>query len=350
MEIEIKKTDITYLKDIQDLNNQLFELEYNNFDSSLRTGWTFEKEGKDYFSDMLNNEIVYIALSKNKVVGYLAGSINVQKSYITKSLAEIDNMFILEEYRQYGIGTKLIDKFKEYCLNNQIEELKVATSAKNKNAINFYMKNGFNEYEITFKQKMEKNSYIKSNIFILHSLNGDTIDMWGQDIKETFNKKNVEVFLPQFPIRENSTYDKFKIILSEYFNNGKLNKNSIVICHSIGNAYFIRFCKEMNYIPKVYIAVAPGAVYNIPSKRNDYTVKVKKQAYCKKEQLDFVKENIQIKYCLYSDEGTQKEEMFKRFIEDTSSKAIYLKYYNHFDGYHRIYRIPELIQLLNEII
>lgn len=98
---------------------------------------------------------LYIALDKDKVVGYLAGSINIQGSYVTKSLAEIDNMFVLEQYRKYGIGTKLINTFKEYCSQNKIEELKVTAAAKNKNAIGFYMKNGFNEFEITLKQKID---------------------------------------------------------------------------------------------------------------------------------------------------------------------------------------------------
>ncbi|MCI8362466.1 MAG: GNAT family N-acetyltransferase [Clostridia bacterium] len=155
MDIEIKKADITYLKDIQNLNNELFKLEYDNFDSALRVGWTFEQEGTKYFTNMLNNEIVYIALNKNTVVGYLAGSINIQGSYVTKSLAEIDNMFVLEQYRKYGIGTKLINAFKQYCKENQIEELKVTASAKNYNAIKFYKKNGFDEFEITLKQKIQ---------------------------------------------------------------------------------------------------------------------------------------------------------------------------------------------------
>ncbi len=350
MEISIKKADITYLKDIQNLNNQLFKLEHNNFDPALKVGWTFEKDGEKYFKDMLNNEIVYVALDKDNVVGYLAGSTNIQGSYVTKSLAEVDNMFVLEKYRKYGIGSKLINKFKEECLQNRIEEVKVTASAKNKNAINFYKKNGFNEFEITLKQKANSNTQNKSNIFVLHSLNGDTINIWGQDIKESFNKQGIEVVLPKFPIRADSSYDKFKEILKKYLDNKTLNKNSIVIGHSIGNAYFIRFCKEMNYIPKTYVAVAPGAVYNIASNRNDYIVKVKEQAYCKQEQLNFVKENIEIKYCLYSDEDEPKEEMFKRFIEDTNSVGIYLKYYNHFDGYHRIYKIPELTELINRIL
>ncbi len=190
----------------------------------------------------------------------------------------------------------------------------------------------------------------KTNIFVLHSLNGDTINIWGKDIKEEFSKHGIEINLPKFPIREESTYEKFNEILVQYINSNKLNKKSIVICHSISNPYFIRFCKEMNFIPKAYIAVAPGAIYEIPSSRNDYIVKVKKQAYLKKEQLEFVKQNFKIKYCLYSDEGEQKVDVFNKFLKDTNCVGMYLKYYNHFDGYHRIYKIPELNDLINNII
>ena len=191
---------------------------------------------------------------------------------------------------------------------------------------------------------------MKANIFVLHSLNGDTLHMWGMDVKEVFERKGFNVFMPEFPIRAESRYEKFKKIMEVYINNGELNTNSIVIAHSIGNAYFIRFSKELNFVPKAYVAVAPGAVYEYPSTRNDYTVEVKKQAYVKKDCLDFVKNRLTNKYCLYSDEDNKNSEKFTRFIEDTQSEGMYLKYYNHFDGYHRIYRIPELIDLINSLI
>lgn len=188
------------------------------------------------------------------------------------------------------------------------------------------------------------------NIFVLHSLNADTLEIWGQDVKEVFSSKGVEVILPEFPIRAESTYDKFKDILQEYLKNGQLNNSSIVIAHSIGNPYFIRFCKEINFIPKAYISVAPGAVYEYPSKRNDYIVEVKKQAYLKKDSLEYVKNNLVNKYCFYSDEEDGNIEKFTRFIEDTNSKAVYLKGYSHFDGRHKIDKVPELIELIENII
>lgn len=190
---------------------------------------------------------------------------------------------------------------------------------------------------------------MKSNIFILHSLNGDTLEIWGKEVKEFFEGKSIDVIMPKFPIRAESTYEKFENILKIYINNGKLSENSIVIAHSIGNAYFVRFCKELNFVPKVYIAVAPGAVYEYPSARNDYIVEVKKQAYCKKDALDFVKNNVNRKYCLYSDEDDNNIEKFTRFIDDVDAKGIYLEGYNHFDGYHNVDSVPELIDLINSL-
>ena len=189
-----------------------------------------------------------------------------------------------------------------------------------------------------------------SNIFILHSLNGDTLNYWGKNIKEIFTKKNIEVISPEFPIRADSRYDKFKNILEIYLNNKTLNNNSIVIAHSIGSAYFIRFCEEFHFKPKVFIAVAPGAIYEYPRTRNDYIVDVLKQAFLKKESLDYMKELDILKYCIYSDEDDNNKEKFTRFISDTKSKEMYLKEYNHFDGYHNINEISELVDLINDLI
>lgn len=188
------------------------------------------------------------------------------------------------------------------------------------------------------------------NIFVLHSLNVDTLKMWGRDVKKYFEEKQIDVIMPEFPIRAESSYEKFEKILEYYTNNGQLNSDSIVVAHSIGNAYFVRFCKEKEYEPKAYIAVAPGAVYEYPSNRTDYIVEVKKQSYVKAEMFEYMRNSKVDKYCLYSDEDDNNLEKFTRFIKDTDSKGIYLKGYNHFDGYHNIEKIPELIELIKNLL
>lgn len=150
----IRKANLEDLNAIQKLNNNLFELEFNNFDDTLKVGWPFEKEGKEYFENMLNNEIVFVAEVEEKIVGYLAGSICEEVSYITETFAELDNMCIDDEYRRFGIGTLLMDEFKKYCKEKNMQNIKVTASAKNHRAIQFYMKNGFEDYNITLKYKI----------------------------------------------------------------------------------------------------------------------------------------------------------------------------------------------------
>lgn len=150
----IRKAGLEDLTSIQKLNDNLFDLEFNNFDDTLKREWALEKDGKEYFEDMIKNEIVFVAQIEEKIVGYLAGSICEQISYITESFAELDNMCIDDEYRRFGIGALLMDEFKKYCKEKNMQNIKVTASAKNSRAIQFYMKNGFEDYNVTLKFKI----------------------------------------------------------------------------------------------------------------------------------------------------------------------------------------------------
>ena len=154
MGIAIRKATIEDLKAIQELNYKLFELEYNNFDPALNMNWTFSKIGENYFKKSIENATVWVAVDNNKVIGYLVGRIEKMPAYTTKSLAELDNFYIDEEYRRQGIGKRLVEEFKKYGINKGIEEIKVTASAKNTNAKAFYQNNGFDEFEVTYKMKL----------------------------------------------------------------------------------------------------------------------------------------------------------------------------------------------------
>ncbi len=154
-DITIRCASLRDVELIQKLNYKLFELEKENFDSTLILDWPLSEEGKKYFEDLINNEYVIIALKGEDVVGYLAGSINEKGSYELIQYGEINNMLVDDKYRGLGIGKQLINRFKEYCKSKNITDLKVVASAKNKNAIEFYRKQGFTDFDITLTMNME---------------------------------------------------------------------------------------------------------------------------------------------------------------------------------------------------
>ncbi|MCL1929896.1 hypothetical protein FWF93_02055 [Candidatus Saccharibacteria bacterium] len=71
----IRKATESDLNSILELNHSLFELEFDNFDDTLKVGWTYEKVGKDYFIEVIKDGTVFVADEENKIAGYLAGSI-----------------------------------------------------------------------------------------------------------------------------------------------------------------------------------------------------------------------------------------------------------------------------------
>ena len=151
----IRNATINDLLNIQKLNKILFELEYNNFDSTLDINWPMSNEGEEYFKNAINNNIVLVAVLDDKIVGYLVGSLNTEYSYNKNIQAELDNMCILEEYRKLGIGKQLFLEFKKICKKNNISELKVIASYDNLNAIKFYKNNGFAPSELILKQDID---------------------------------------------------------------------------------------------------------------------------------------------------------------------------------------------------
>ena len=152
--IIIRNASLADLDSIRELNNELFKLEKENYDSTLVENWPLTDDGKEYFEDLINNHYVIVAIIDQKIVGYLAGTINEQGSYEEIQYGELNNMLIKDNYRGYGIGKKLINNFKDYCKSHIINNIKVVASFKNKNAIEFYHKNGFNDFNLTLTMKI----------------------------------------------------------------------------------------------------------------------------------------------------------------------------------------------------
>lgn len=152
----IRKATLNDLYDIQTLNNQLFKLEKENFDPTLVENWPISEQGKKYFKTFVEDAYVIVATLNDEIVGYLAGSINEKGSYEEIQYGEVNNMFINSEYRGYGIGKLLINDFKKYCISNGIKDLIVTASAKNINAIEFYRRNGFNDFNISLTMNIEE--------------------------------------------------------------------------------------------------------------------------------------------------------------------------------------------------
>lgn len=87
-----------------------------------------------------SKEAIYI--KNDIVIGYLSYSIMYEK-------AEINNIYVLEEYRSQGIGSKLLDYLVKKC--KICENITLEVRKNNINAICLYKKYGFKEVAIREK-------------------------------------------------------------------------------------------------------------------------------------------------------------------------------------------------------
>ena len=58
-------------------------------------------------------------------------------------------MFVKEKYRAYGIGSKLMNAFVEWCKTQNAKRIMVTASSKNERTIKFYNKMGFKDINLT---------------------------------------------------------------------------------------------------------------------------------------------------------------------------------------------------------
>lgn len=132
MEIQIKPIISEHAPAVQMLAQQL------GYPLSLRE---IERNIMEVMSN--NDHVVFVAIVDNEVVGW----VHAFKAIFLESnpFVEIGGLVVDENYRGKGIGKKLIERIKQWCLEKQVSTLRVRSQVKRKEAHLFYVNNGFTE-------------------------------------------------------------------------------------------------------------------------------------------------------------------------------------------------------------
>ena len=149
----IERATANDLPSIQELTNKLFEYEIENgFDDNIESKWSFCAEGEKELQDRITskNSIGLVNKVDGKAVGYLIGLIRDEETgRLDAKYAELEHMFVSENERGKGIGEALVEAFKSWVKNNDLNKIKVNVSFDNKKAIEFYKKVGLAPADVT---------------------------------------------------------------------------------------------------------------------------------------------------------------------------------------------------------
>ena len=154
--MNIRKAEKEDIKDIQDLRYLLAKHDKSLGLDIVETKWGYTDVGKKDLEYFLNEQYIYVAEENEKIVGFITAEIFKKKAWYTVQLGSINNIFVLEEYRNKGIGKALmktaIDALKEVGITN----IQLDTYNKNSNAIKFYEGLGFEKCNLQMLYQEDK--------------------------------------------------------------------------------------------------------------------------------------------------------------------------------------------------
>lgn len=109
----------------------------------------------DSYSRVLNdnNTQLKLAILDDKIVGFILFSIRNVIRY-SKPIIEVEEFFVLEEYRRMKIGKVLTDVAFSFAKENDCEYVFLASGKERVPAHKFYHKYGFDEYALHFRKKI----------------------------------------------------------------------------------------------------------------------------------------------------------------------------------------------------
>ena len=101
---------------------------------------------------LIKNNGIFFIKKENKIVGYvlLSSKEGKKNGYKFRKQLVIEAMGIDKEFRNQGIGTRLLEFVKKYAKENGFTELRLTVNEENENAIHLYEKVGFKVRNIAY--------------------------------------------------------------------------------------------------------------------------------------------------------------------------------------------------------
>jgi ribosomal protein S18 acetylase RimI-like enzyme len=148
--MEIRRGTRNDIPMVSELNKKLFRDDAARRDPFMDID-AADAVSLDYFEKFQKDEstVVFLAESDGKVAGYLAGRHLKGAPLLKSDTAELESIFVNEEFRGSGIGTSLVDSFLLWAKERGAGRAKVVAYFGNESARRFYERHGFASKSVT---------------------------------------------------------------------------------------------------------------------------------------------------------------------------------------------------------
>jgi len=156
--ITIRKATLADLQTLQQLGTELI-ISDARFDTLLQPEWEFSEDGKKYLTGRIKGKkgICLVAEDAKEIIGYATGALLPIQTWRPVKRSELDNLYVKEGHRGKGVGTQLLQAFKDWSTRHGVTHLVVEAVATNDDAIAFYRKQGFSLKHVALEMPLHAN-------------------------------------------------------------------------------------------------------------------------------------------------------------------------------------------------
>lgn len=185
-------------------------------------------------------------------------------------------------------------------------------------------------------------------IFINHGFKGSNIENWFPWLKNEIDDDNNFVIIPQYSIdNDRHFYEYWKKVLDIYKEFNYINSDTIMIGHSSGCAFTIKYLIENNIKISKLIMVSGFNNY-MSVDEDDFHKKVNKSFYSMDKDLVKIKELCDDIVCIYGDNDPYiPKDVFCNFALRLGAKQVVIKNGGHLNkdaGYDKFEEILKYIK------
>jgi GNAT superfamily N-acetyltransferase len=146
-------------QDFEELIRLQFEL-YQKWDKIDET----DKVNKSRFysdehkANMLENiraddKRIFVSICNAEIIGYIKAEIKEREIFLDK-VGNVAEAYIVAKYRKQGSATEMFKRAMEWFKEKKLKWITVSTHSLDKEAIDFWRKKGFSEFNKNFKMKL----------------------------------------------------------------------------------------------------------------------------------------------------------------------------------------------------
>lgn len=183
------------------------------------------------------------------------------------------------------------------------------------------------------------------NIFLIHSVNGNTIDSFAYSVENFCKQNNLDYYYPIFPIRAEASPKSWEEVFNYYRTKGILNQESMVITHSIGTKFIPKYLAKYNIKIDTFVSVAGFVDYK---GRTDYLKDVNEIFKITDDEFLKCQKLIKNRVAIYSDNDSNSPiEKCEKYADKLNATKILIKGAGHFTIKDGITEISELNTIMS---